>query len=41
MIGADFENMTDKIRATASFNDQSYHSSAITLATLFNSYYVG
>ena len=37
MIGADFENMTDKIRATAYFNDQSYHSSAITLATLFNS----
>jgi hypothetical protein len=23
MIGADFENMTDKIRATAYFNDQS------------------
>lgn len=37
IIGADFENMTNKIRATAYFNDQSYHSSAITLATLYNS----
>lgn len=37
IIGAEFQQKTNKIQATAYFNDQSYHSPAISLATLFNS----
>ncbi|XP_069124776.1 phospholipid-transporting ATPase ABCA3-like [Argopecten irradians] len=38
MVAADFQenNGTEKVKATAYFNDQSYHSSAISLATLSN-----
>lgn len=37
LIGASFENKTNRVKATAYFNDQSYHSSAISIATMFNS----
>ncbi|XP_071130810.1 phospholipid-transporting ATPase ABCA3-like isoform X2 [Mytilus edulis] len=39
IVGAKFvnSNVTNKIKATAYFNDQSFHSSAISLATMFNS----
>ncbi|CAC5380658.1 ABCA3 [Mytilus coruscus] len=37
IVGAKFVNVTNKIKATAYFNDQSFHSSAISLATMFNS----
>lgn len=37
IVGAKFVNLTNKIKATAYFNDQSFHSSAISLATMFNS----